>query len=921
VAERPVEVTTGRLRTLLAVLALSAGRAVTVDRLAGAIWGEELPDDVRRSVRTYVTRLRSLLGAQAITNEPAGYVLHANVDDIDALRFLRLLEEAGRAPDPVAERLLLNEALTLWRGAPLEGIRSEWLDETETPRLLEQYLSALERRIDMDIADGLQADVVAELRELTARYPLRESLWVRLLTVMSLSGRHAEALEQYERVRSRIADDLGTDPGPELQAIYAKLLAGEQPETARSARMPSAALVAPRLLPADIHVFAGRVELLERLDGLLAHRNEDQPAAVVISAIAGMAGIGKTTLAVHWAHRVADQFPDGQLYVNLHGFDPTRPPTTPAEAIRGFLDALQVPSSHLPQDLDAQTNLYRSILAGRRVLVVLDNAHDAEQVRPLLPGAPGCMVLVTSRNQLSGLVAAEGAHPIMLDLLPTHEAQQLLARRLGANRVDAEPRAVNEIVEACARLPLALAVVAARAAARPAFTLEIIAAELRQVRGSLDAFTSLDSTIDVRAVFSWSYRQLTDDAARLFRLLGLHPGPEVSTPAAASLAGIPVHQLRRLMDELCEANLVFEHAPGRYGFHDLLRAYAMELARAVDSESGRREALQRLTDHYMHTAHTAAMLVSPYLDAISLEPAHDSVTTETLTNRDQALAWFTTEYAVLLATINTAANAEFDAYICHVAWALLPFLDLRGYWQDWAAVQQAALKAADRLGDRSEQAAAHRNLAGAYLRLMRHDDTHRHLQYALDLYVELGDVVSQARTRLNLSTVFDAEGDHASALDHAQRALELYRASGHRYGEARALNGIGWDMSRLGDHEQALPYCEQALHLYQELEDYHGQAETWDSLGYVHNGLGHHKQVIACYTQALRLWRAVNDRVNEADTLIRFGQAYRDADDDGSAWNMWQRAWEILVELGDPRADDVRAKLDELHQTTQLSRR
>jgi tetratricopeptide (TPR) repeat protein len=509
---------------------------------------------------------------------------------------------------------------------------------------------------------------------------------------------------------------------------------------------------------------------------------------VVISAIGGTAGVGKTALAVYWAHRVADRFPDGQLYVNLRGFDPGGSVMDPAEVVRRFLHALGVEPQRLPADLDAQVALYRSYLAGRRMLVVLDNARDTAQVRPLLPGAPTCLVLVTSRNQLSGLVAADGAHPITLDLLLLEEARELLTRRLGADRVAAEPDAVAEIIVHCARLPLALAIVAARAATHPHRPLHTLASEMRETRDRLDMLTTDDPHTDVRAVFSWSYQALTPEAARLFRLLGLHPGPGISAPAAASLAALPVSRVRPLLAELAGAHLIVEPTPGRYTFHDLLRAYAVEQAHAFDPDQQRHTATHRALDHYLHTAHTAAVLLEPARDLITLTTPQPGVTPEHPADHQQALAWFAAEHAVLLAAVDHAAG-EFD--------------------------------------------------------------THTQLRHALDLHRQTGDRTGQAHTYLNLARLRERQGHYAEALDHARQALDPYRAAGDRRGQANALNAVGWLNALLGDHQQALTACQRALTLHQELDDHYGQADTWDSLGYAHHHLGRHAEAIACYQRAL----------------------------------------------------------------------
>jgi tetratricopeptide (TPR) repeat protein len=708
--------------------------------------------------------------------------------------------------------------------------------------------------------------------------------------------RHREASADLDRLR---ADLVRADP---VLAAVAR----------RSALMPRPAAV-PAQLPGDVGGFAGRDQPLAWLDGLLASAAGGRPAAVVISAVSGTAGVGKTALAVHWAHRVAHRFPDGQLYVNLRGFDPGGQVMAPAEAVRGFLDALDVPAERIPPSLDAQAGLYRSLLAGRRVLVVLDNARDAEQVRPLLPGTPTALVVVTSRNQLSGLVAVDGAHPLMLDLLTEAEARELLARRLGPDRLAAEPDAVAQIIGCCARLPLALTIAAARAE-QSGFPLATLAAELDKASGRLDALDAGDAVSRVRAVFSWSYIALEPAAARLFRLLGLHPGPDISAAAAASLAAHPPAEMRRMLAELTRASLLTEHTPGRYAFHDLLRAYAAELAYTHDPADQRRAAVGRMLDHYVHTAHAAARLLDPARDPITLARPHPDVVPERPVDHRQALAWLTAEHPVLLAAVRLAAEAGFDIHTWQMAWALHTFLDRRGHWHDLTTNWQTALPAARRLNEPAAQAYAHRRLASAHTRLGRYPDAHTNLAQALDLYSHSGDHTGQARTHNALCFLWERQGRPERALDHAQQALALYRAAGHRRGQAVTLSQVGWYHALLGDYQQALTCCQQALTLQQELGERWGEAHTWDSLGYSHHHLAHHAQAADCYQRALCLFRDLGDRYWEANILTRLGDTYH-ADGDPAARTAWQHALDILTDLNHPDTHAIRAKLHHLDQT------
>ncbi|MBX6723157.1 MAG: transcriptional regulator, SARP family protein, partial [Dactylosporangium sp.] len=456
----------------------------------------------------------------------------------------------------------------------------------------------------------------------------------------------------------------------------------------------------------------------------------DPRRRVLVVAITGTAGVGKTSLAVHWAHRVRDRFPDGQLYVNLRGFHASGAAMRPEEALRTFLDALDVPAHRVPADLTALVGLYRSLLADRRILIVLDNAREADQVRPLLPGSDSCLVLVTSRNELSGLVASEGAYPLALDLPTRPEARLLLAHRLGHARTAAEPEVVDELLTRCARLPLALAVVASRAAARPRVPLAAVAAELGAAGAGLDPFTGDDAATDVRAVFSWSYRALSPSAARLFRLLGLHPATPFGAQVAASLAGEPLARVRRSLAELVGARLVDQLGADRYGCHDLLHVYAAEMAEEHDPAADRQAARRRMLDYYVHSAAEVVRWIAPYRVPVTITAPADGVVVEAFCDREQALAWCAAQLPAILSAVETAGRCGFDGHIPQLAWAIGPYLHVRALWRNDECLQRAALHAARRLGDRAWQAQAHSDLARPYGRLGRYEEARAELRRA-----------------------------------------------------------------------------------------------------------------------------------------------------------------------------------------------
>lgn len=667
---------------------------------------------------------------------------------------------------------------------------------------------------------------------------------------------------------------------------------------------------APRQLPPVPAGFAGRAAEMAALTRL-AEGAADPGGASTIAVIEGTAGVGKTALAVRWAHQVADRFPDGQLYVNLRGFDSTGSPMTAAEAVRGFLEALGVPDEGIPVSFAGQVAMYQRLIVGRSLLVLLDNARDTEQVRPLLPSASGCVV-VTSRNRLTGLIAGEGAHPLPLGMLPTPEARQLLAIRIGADRVAAEHGPVEEIISSCARLPLTLSITAARAATHPGFPLSTIAAELRDTRDRLDAFDGGELGTDARTVFSWSYEQLDANTAALFRLLALHPGPEVTVSAAASIAAVSPKQVLRTLRALARCHLIDEPHPGRFALHDLLRIYAMELAHAHESDQARRAAVGRLLDHYLHTALGASLRLDPRADPIALSPPRPGTDVQDVADRLAAWAWFEAELPVLLAIIQLAASTG-GAHAWQLPWMLVEYLRRSGRWQDWVATHRTGLAAAEAGGDRYSQARSHQGIGRACWRLGLYDEAQVHLQRALDMFGRLdGSVGEVAGTHLALSTAFENRGSADKALRHAEQALALAEAVGDGLWQARALNRVGWYQALLGQPAQALEKCQQALMDIRELGDLSGEARTLDSIGYAHHLLGDHRDAAAFLEESLALRHELGDRYGEATVFTHIGDAHHATGDSPAASAAWQAAVSILTGLGHPDAAKVTTRLDQI---------
>jgi len=577
----PAGAVAGRQRAILGLLAVHPGRALHRETIIDAVWGSQPPASAVAMVQTHVSQLRRLLGQRVVTSDGTSYRLDLTAADLDSLEFARLADEArtaAAAGNPAAACRLYEQALHLWRGEPLADVLILHGHPAVTALAQQRAAVTLEHSA-VAAAAGCPERAVEQLRELTAREPLDERAHARLMLTLAACGQQAAALSVFDRLRRRLDEELGISPGAELAQVHLHILRGQIAGAAPEPSRVSTPDLVPRLLPASTAHFTGRASELSMLTGLLEQATA-APGTATICAISGMGGVGKTALALHWAHQVTGAFPHGQLYVNLRGFGPSDGPAPPGEALVGFLGALGVPPKRIPGGMPAQTGLLRSLLAGRRILVVLDNARDEEQVRPLLPASPGCLVIVTSRSQLAGLAAAEGASLLRLDVLTDAEARAMLAARLGPQRASAEPDAVTEIAVRCGRLPLALAAAAARAATYPHFPLASLATELRDVRGRLDHLDSGDPAVSLRTVFSWSVRQLSPPAARMFRLLSRCPGSDVTVPAAASMAGTDLPGARRLLRELVRCHLLAEPSPGRYACHGLLRAYAAEQAEA-----------------------------------------------------------------------------------------------------------------------------------------------------------------------------------------------------------------------------------------------------------------------------------------------------------------------------------------------------
>jgi DNA-binding SARP family transcriptional activator/Flp pilus assembly protein TadD len=901
--DEPVELTSAGQRAVLGLLALAGGQAVSRPELIDSLWGDGPPASAVNVLQTYVKHLRRRLepGRTARSRSALlphigdGYALRVTADTLDLLCFRQLCAQAAvarRAGDDHRAAALLEQALRQWQGAPLADV-PQLAGHPKVIAVAAERSVALARFGELKIALGEVAEALPALAEAVAAQPLDEAGQARLIRAYAAAGRRADAFEAYHAARRRLADELGVDPGPELRAAHDTVLRDEVVTGTAPRRQ------VPAQLPADVPDFVGRSDELARLDALLT-----VPAGaantVVVSALSGTAGVGKTALAVRWAHRARAGFPDGQLYINLRGYDAERP-VQAGEALARFLRALGVPGQDVPLDADERADRYRSLLDGRRMLIVLDNAASVAQVRPLLPGTPGCLTLVTSRDGLPGLVARHGARRLDLDLLP-HADALLLLRRLIGPRCDEDPAATAALADRCARLPLALRVAAELALARPSVPLRQLAGELADERRRL---TMLDAGGDpetgVRAVFSFSYRQLPGPAARAFRLLGLHPGPDVEPYAAAALLGAPVAHARDLLEALAGAHLVQRGGAGRYTLHDLLRAYASELAFLDGDETG----TTRLLDAWLFTAGAAMDTLHPAERGRHASLVTPPAPVAPVGDPMAAQVWLDEERANLAAAVAYAAAHDHPAHAVRLTVTLLRYLEGGGHVAEAVAMHTHARAAAQLTGDTAAEAQLLNNLALVYSQQGRFVQAAEHLRAAIDLARRCGDHEEEARALGNLGHVDSWLGRYDDAAARLREALALCRRTGNRPGEARVLGNLGQIYRRQGRHADAERHLREAVSLCRSISDHIGEAYALVSLGHVAAGQGRLEDASDCHLSALRLFRRSTERGGEALALDGLGTAELALGDPGGFDRLLQ-ALAIFRRLGE-RAGEAQA--------------
>ncbi|MEH1098379.1 AfsR/SARP family transcriptional regulator [Micromonospora sp. CPCC 205561] len=861
-----------RQSRILAVLLLSPNQMVSRDHLVDAVWDDSPPATAARQLQNCVSQLRQRLAGNRdkhpIVPDTTGYRIQLNAGQLDAQVFgtsVALATDQAAAGRVTAAAAGLRDALALWRGPALAGIKGRAI-EAGSNRLDEQRLAALETCLELELAQGRQNEIIGELMHLVAANPLRERMVGLLMLALHTSGRRSEAIQTYDRLRHHLGEELGLDPGTTLQELHASILRNSAP--ANPAAAPHR--TAPRQLPVPARHFVGREPILRELDTLAEEADAHGGAIAVLH---GTGGIGKTALAVRWAHRAATFFPDGQLFVNLRGFDPRRQPLPPATVLRSLLGALGVTAEQIPADVEERASLYRSLLAERRMLIVLDNARGADQIRPLLPGGSGCMVVATSRNELTSLVAVEGARPFTLDLLSVEESRQLLNGRLGEERLATDPQAVSELIACCARLPLALTIIAARAAAHPTFPLSTFSGELTGTQRRLDAVDGGDPLTEMRSVLSWSYQRLSAPVAQMFRLLGLHGGTDIATTAAAHLAGRPTVHTRQLLTDLVRSHMVNEHIMGRYAMHDLLSAYAGELVTTHESEAERQRATRRLITYYLYAAASADVLVTPHRRRTPLpEPVSPLHELPRFTGHLEALGWLETERNNLTAAVRLAHDSGEHAIGWRLANLLWGLFHLGKYWDDWIATNRVGLACAQSCEDTSAEFTMHSSLGTAYRELGRFAEARQCHHSALRISRRTADRWSEAQALNGLGAVYGDMRRSRLARQFLRRSLQIRREIGDRWGEAITVCNLGEEDLVNGDLDSARHHFTVALTIRRDIGDRWGEAMALSCLGQAFVAGKQYAEALTHLSDALSMHREMNDLAMQASDLHHLGR-------------------------------------------------
>jgi DNA-binding SARP family transcriptional activator/tetratricopeptide (TPR) repeat protein len=892
-AGKPVDVGGPRQRRVLAVLATEPGRVVPIERLVDAVWDGEPPRTARRQVQNAVSLLRQTAIGEVLAAQGPGYLLQVSPGQVDAHRFEEHLTRAGEARaarDLAGAAEELRAGLALWRGPALAGVGGR-VAGAAGARLEERRLSAIASWAEICLELGWHAKIVDELVAVVERHPLREPLAVLLILALYRSGRAAESLVWYHRVRRALAEELGVEPGTELRRLFERVLAAD-PTLDRSPAMR-----ARSDLPRDVAHFTGRAAELDRLVSVV-----DGRGTFVIQAIDGMAGVGKTALAVHAAHLLASRFPHGRLFVDLHGHTAGREPLTADAALDLLLRAVGVADGSIPKATDEKAALWRAEVADRRVLVVLDNAHSTAQVLPLLPGSPGCAVLVTSRRRLVGL---DGAEVLSLDPLPEPDAIALFGMVAGGDRTRGEPAAVAEVVQLCGHLPLAIGITAARLRSRPIWTVMHLAARLHDERGRPTLLDAEDRS--VTAAFDLSYVDLMAEQQRLFLLLGLHPGTDIDAYAAAALAGLPAAVAGRLLDTLCDVHLLIEHQLGRYRFHDLVRDFARARADTDLDEPGRDAARDQLLDYYLYVTELASHRLTPARRQLGPDPVRPPTDVPAMSQLAESLSWFQAEHNNLPAIARVAAAHSTNDRGWQIPRNIAGYLWRHGYYSTGAEVLQAAVAACRPGSYPGARTVCLSNLALMYLGSGEYQLALEYLGQSVTEAHGSGDRVGESSSLTQMAELSTHLGWHTEALDQASRAVQIYRAEVNPNREGVALSILIDVFTRMGRPSDAADALVRGAALLDSLDHERDKATLSSRMGVAYSQLGAHDTALELLTRSVEIARRANERPTEGAHLRRLAQALRRSGQLQQAFDRAREALAILQPVADP------ADLTEIH--------
>jgi DNA-binding SARP family transcriptional activator/tetratricopeptide (TPR) repeat protein len=931
-AGQPYDLGSAKARSVLAILLLTPRTIVPADALIDRLWDTRPPAKARETLSVYVARLRASLREAAgdsvrLAGRANGYVLDINPEAVDLHQFRRLRRQAralAESGDYDHAARLLRDADALWHGQALAGIRGDWVARMRDS-LEEERRAVILERVECELELGCHVDLIGELRGLLAQYPLDETFIAHQMTALYRSGRQGDALSLYRETRGRLAEEQGTEPGPVLAELHQRILRRDPELSVRVASRRSGLEPQPDTLPPETMQFVGRGQELALLTG--GHGGTPQ-----VSVIEGMPGVGKTALAVHAARAVAPRYPDGMFYLDFHSHDPGCPSLDSAEALHRLLQMLNVPAAQIPEAIGKRAALWRAELSRRRAVVILDDAAASDQIRPLLPEAGGCLILVTAR---CGLPDLEGADVVTLDALPTDDAVTLFAQVASAGMVRDQDEAATA-VELCGRLPLAIQLTAAGLARGYPFRLADLAGELAQPGPGLDG--SAAASPEVMSAFDLSYGALDADHQRFFRRLGLNPCSLVSLHAAAALGGCSVGEAEKAFAALLDHHLLAQDRAGQFRFHDLIRGFAATRAAHDDTSAERRKAVGRLLDYYVYSADKADQVLHPFRHRMPVSVAHPPADSPALGTPEAAAAWLESEWRNILQAARHAGEHEWQQKCADLAHVLAGFVEIRAYWHEAIEAHTLALQAcrdlADpariaraslelsvvkqqtgqhaaalvlagdavaiyrSLGDGCGQAEALDQMGLANQRAARSREALAYFQEAQILYAGAGDRHGMADTLSHSGIACWHLGRYPDAMAHLLDALSEYREVGDRRGEAKSLNNLGKMHLYSGQHRDALENYQKSLEIFNEIGGAQNQAILYQSIGSVHRYKGSHEEALAAYRRALAIYRSIGDLPDEADALIDIGAIYQGAGCYYEALIHYEKAGLVAAEIG-----------------------